>query len=597
MFRSNKYTTEYKIVSPPIPENEWDIRAEIAQSNSAGTGYDVSITVNGNVYTTTVGPTVTEFDGAENKGMERGASELAIRLPNNSLGYTEINYRPDNEKGSTQKYLGLINEMCDFGYTIDNGQEKEEILTNTFTLDEGMGASQANSSTGHSMTLSNGLQFAETYCGSKDGDKDGDSVKDIVDNCPNTFNPKQEDDDGDGVGNVCDNCLLKPNGIAQAALAGVGNQLDSDGDGIGDACDNCKNNANFDQADNDVDENGAPKPDGIGDVCDNCRTIYNPKQEDTNNNGIGDLCEGLAQGKGTEAIATAPNAFYRFVGDKQYELSNHLGNVLSVISDRTLLGANSTLTPDVLSYSDYYPFGMLVPNRHGQSDSYRYGFNGMEKDDELKGEGNSLDFGARMLDPRIGRWWGKDPDKRGWINPYSSFANNPIRYIDPDGRWQTDGHYWTILLIAKILGIPNAEEIARFAEYPDTDIMGYNARERYTWIDGTEQTHTHSLTNGWHTNERGNTMEMLLDTDIINVKEFGRLLHRLGDTYAHSRLDNPERMYGFGNSNDGGWTAEHFVGAGDQPDMIYNRTGENGAYVNYVKDALFILSDKGQNEY
>ena len=30
--------------------------------------------------------------------------------------------------------------------------------------------------------------------------------------------------------------------------------------------------------------------------------------------------------------------------------------------------------------------------------SYTYGFNGMEKDDEVKGNGNSLDFGARVYD-------------------------------------------------------------------------------------------------------------------------------------------------------------------------------------------------------
>ncbi len=436
-FRSNKDSTGYKIVSPPIPENEWDIKAEITQSNSAAVHYDVSITINGNVYATTVGPTVTEFNGAENKGMELGdVKSLNINLPRNSLGYTEINYRPDSEKASTKKHPGLINEMCDFGYTIDNGQEKEEILTNNFSLDEGIGASQANSSTGHTMTLSTGLQFAETYCGSKDGDKDGDGVKDIDDNCPNTFNPKQEDDDGDGVGNVCDNCRLKPNGIAQAALAGVGNQLDSDGDGLGDACDNCKNNANFDQADNDVDENGAPKPDGIGDVCDNCRTIYNPKQEDTNNNGIGDLCEGLAQGKGTEAIATAPSAFYRFVGDKQYELSNHLGNVLSVISDRTLLGANSTLTPDVLSYSDYYPFGMIVPQKDRLKSDYRYGFQGQEMDNEIKGgEGNSLNYTFRMHDPRVGRFFAVDPlfRKYPFNSTYAFSENSVIAYVELEG--------------------------------------------------------------------------------------------------------------------------------------------------------------------
>ncbi|WP_317044843.1 RHS repeat domain-containing protein, partial [Flavobacterium columnare] len=57
----------------------------------------------------------------------------------------------------------------------------------------------------------------------------------------------------------------------------------------------------------------------------------------------------------------------------------------------------------------YYPFGSLIPNRHGASNQYRYGFNGKEKDDELKGEGNSYDFGARLLDPRIGRWFSPDP--------------------------------------------------------------------------------------------------------------------------------------------------------------------------------------------
>ena len=61
---------------------------------------------------------------------------------------------------------------------------------------------------------------------------------------------------------------------------------------------------------------------------------------------------------------------------------------------------------------------MYVPNRHASSAAYRYGFNGMEKDDELKGEGNSYDFGMRMYDPRINRWLKTDPlDKK---YPYDS---------------------------------------------------------------------------------------------------------------------------------------------------------------------------------
>ena len=79
---------------------------------------------------------------------------------------------------------------------------------------------------------------------------------------------------------------------------------------------------------------------------------------------------------------------------------------------------------------------MLLPNRHGSSDKYRYGFNGKEKDDELKGEGNSYDFGARMLDSRVGRWFAVDPlfIKYPYEGNYNAFGNNPILYTDIDGR-------------------------------------------------------------------------------------------------------------------------------------------------------------------
>lgn len=51
----------------------------------------------------------------------------------------------------------------------------------------------------------------------------------------------------------------------------------------------------------------------------------------------------------------------------------------------------------------YHPFGMVM-GRQYQTDQYRYGFNGQESDGEVKGDGNSYDFGARMLDVRIGKF-------------------------------------------------------------------------------------------------------------------------------------------------------------------------------------------------
>jgi RHS repeat-associated protein len=79
---------------------------------------------------------------------------------------------------------------------------------------------------------------------------------------------------------------------------------------------------------------------------------------------------------------------------------------------------------------------MLVPNRHGSSTAYRYGFNGMEKDNELKGEGNSYDFGARMLDPRVGRWFARDPleGKYPSLSPYVFSRNSPLMFKDFDGK-------------------------------------------------------------------------------------------------------------------------------------------------------------------
>jgi len=72
---------------------------------------------------------------------------------------------------------------------------------------------------------------------------------------------------------------------------------------------------------------------------------------------------------------------------------------------------------------------------------YRFGFNGKEKDDEMNGDGNELDFGVRIYDSRVGRWLALDPlsDKYPRLSPYSAFANNPIIFIDPDGRVLTLG--------------------------------------------------------------------------------------------------------------------------------------------------------------
>ena len=78
---------------------------------------------------------------------------------------------------------------------------------------------------------------------------------------------------------------------------------------------------------------------------------------------------------------------------------------------------------------------MLLPNRHGSSDKYRYGFQGSEKDDEIKGEGNSLNYKYRMHDPRVGRFFAVDPLVKSypWNSPYAFSENKVIAFIELEG--------------------------------------------------------------------------------------------------------------------------------------------------------------------
>jgi RHS repeat-associated protein len=129
----------------------------------------------------------------------------------------------------------------------------------------------------------------------------------------------------------------------------------------------------------------------------------------------------------------------RTLGNKMYELSNHLGNVISTISDRKLAYGSSTVdyfNADVLSYSDYYPFGMTMPGRNANAGEYRHGYQGSEADEEIVNISEShITTHFRELDTRIARWWSSDPKSSvtPWESPYSSMATNPILYNDPNG--------------------------------------------------------------------------------------------------------------------------------------------------------------------
>ena len=122
---------------------------------------------------------------------------------------------------------------------------------------------------------------------------------------------------------------------------------------------------------------------------------------------------------------------------KEYELTDHLGNVTAVVTGQLLPGGNGSMwQPRLLSAQGYEPFGSLLPGRNYSSGSYRHLFQGQEHDDELYGSvGTSYAFEYRMHDPRVGRFLSIDPlaAKYPYNSPYAFSENRVIDGFEYEG--------------------------------------------------------------------------------------------------------------------------------------------------------------------
>ncbi len=130
----------------------------------------------------------------------------------------------------------------------------------------------------------------------------------------------------------------------------------------------------------------------------------------------GDLAKVLIPG-GYIDVSGTQTSYHYFALD-------HLGNVRQVLSSN---GQQEV-------QDDYYPFGLRQKRSSYQLSDNKYKFNGKEQ--EEFGSMTTLDYGARLYDPAIGRWGVVDPHTENYHSwsPYHYAANNPIIMIDPDGR-------------------------------------------------------------------------------------------------------------------------------------------------------------------
>ena len=134
--------------------------------------------------------------------------------------------------------------------------------------------------------------------------------------------------------------------------------------------------------------------------------------------------------------------FSRTLGNKAYELTDHLGNVAVTLSDRKIAvkpvnGLVQYYFAEVKSSNDYYPGGMEIMERSGQSSKYNFGYQGSLKDYDINDVNNAY-FSTfyREGNTQSLNWFIPDPEsaKTPWESTYSFMGGNPIWHNDPLGN-------------------------------------------------------------------------------------------------------------------------------------------------------------------
>ena len=115
----------------------------------------------------------------------------------------------------------------------------------------------------------------------------------------------------------------------------------------------------------------------------------------------------------------------KVLGFKFYN-KDHLGNNREVIDQ----------DGNICQKTDYYPFGTPYFSRYVTINEADQPFKYNGKEFDMMHGLNTYDYGARQYNPILPMWDRVDPlaEKYYNISPYAYCANNPVKYVDPDGK-------------------------------------------------------------------------------------------------------------------------------------------------------------------
>ena len=243
-----------------------------------------------------------------------------------------------------------------------------------------------------------------------------------------------------------------------------------------------------------------------------------------------------------------------------YHLKDHLGNVRAVISSSYGTGAFTQTQA-----SDYYPFGMahtveissvkngkameavrVDPRETDDSKTFTRSnahlYNGKE---EQPMPGKWLDYGARFYDAQLGRWHTPEPfaELIPGIGYYAYCYNNPINYLEPDGRWPSWVHKRIIKkalnpYIGHGLTIEQLDQIIEGGIFVDKHMQAANLSYRHSMRDGLANQTIESAKKA-RTEWVSNNIAVFKATG--NYKALGFAIHAVSDEHAPTHNWKPWR--------------------------------------------------------
>ena len=151
---------------------------------------------------------------------------------------------------------------------------------------------------------------------------------------------------------------------------------------------------------------------------------------------------------------------------------------------------------------------------------HRFSFNGKESDSEVKGEGNNLDFGARMYDSRLGRFLSRDPKESKYVSwsTYTAFLDNPIIITDPTGK----GGEISITYdkVGKPIGMTITSVIYVYSEIPEVqnNIQNHAAEIQKNINDTWNRVDKSGNSNNFTVNYKGENIPVTFNVSVIPCK-------------------------------------------------------------------------------